>query len=435
MNSIEQLLSFLAASPTAVHAVFEAARRLTDAGFKPLSEQEAWKLKPGDAFFVVRGGSSLVAGVVGKKPPVKNGFRLVGAHTDVPALRLKPRDRYANEGYLQLGVEVYGGPILATWLDRDLTLAGRLVVRDKSGGLCELPVRLDRPMCRIPSLAIHLNRQVNDDGLKLDQQKHLPPIFGLGDQERLEVGVLPQMLAEAAGVEADAVVEYRLDLVDAQPPALGGVENEFVFARGIDNLVSCFAALEALCALPRPLETTAVIALFDSEEVGSNTARGAASTFLDVALERLCAAGKSPREDFQRALARSILVSADGAHAVHPNYADRHDPRHKPALNRGPVIKVNAGERYATTVATQAYLQECAELAGIPVQHFVQRSDLPCGTTIGPISATRLGVATVDVGAPMLSMHSIRETTGASDTRLLAELLAAHLGGEVAPVR
>jgi aspartyl aminopeptidase len=435
MTSIDDLLAFLAASPTAAHAVAESARRLTEAGFKQLDERDAWKLKAGDAFFVVRGGSSLVAGVVGKKAPAKNGFRLVGAHTDVPGLRLKPRDRYAHEGYLQLGVEVYGGPILATWLDRDLTLAGRLIVREKGGGLAETLVRLATPICRIPSLAIHLNRQVNDDGLKLDKQKHLPPICGLGDQERLEVGVLRQALAEAAGVEADDLVEYRLDLVDVQPPALGGLENEFVFARGIDNLVSCFAALEALTALPRPRETTAVIALFDSEEVGSDTARGASSTFLDVVLERLCQAGKNPREELTRALAQSLLASADGAHAVHPNYADQHDPRHKPRLNSGPVIKVNAGERYATTVATQAYLQECAELAGLPVQHFVQRSDLPCGTTIGPLSATRLGVATVDVGAPMLSMHSIRETTGAADARLLAELLAAHLGGEVGLVR
>ncbi len=433
-NTLESLLSFLAASPTAAHTVLEAAQRLTADGFRELDERAAWKLKAGDKFFVTRGRSALIAGIVGKQPPAKAGFRIVGAHTDVPALRVKPRARYAHEGYLQLGVEVYGGPILATWLDRDLGLAGRAIVRE-AGGLREVLARIDRPVCRIPSVAIHLNRQVNDDGLKLDKQKHLAPLFGLGDNERLQAGALKQALAEAVGVAAEDIVECRLDLVDTQPPAVGGIENELVFARGIDNLVSCFAACVALGSLSAPLEATALIALFDSEEAGSNTIGGAGSTFLDVVLERLCQKGKNPREDLQRALAQSLLVSADGAHAVHPNYADRHEPRHKPALNGGPVIKINAGERYATTVATQTYLQECALVAGVPVQFFAMRSDLPCGSTIGPISATRLGVSAVDVGAPMLSMHSIRETTGAADARLLADLLAAHLGGEVALVR
>lgn len=434
MTFRKDLLEFLASAPTAAHAVEETAKDLVAAGFLQVVEEQAWQLKAGDAFFVMRGGSSLVAGIVGEKPPTESGFRLVGAHTDVPALRLKPHARYHRAGYLQLGVEVYGGPILATWLDRDLTLAGRLVVRDEEGRLREETVRLDKAVCRIPSVAIHLNRKVNDDGLKLDKQKHLPPIFGLGGEEILEQPHLFQMLAEAADVEVDAIVDCQLDLVDAQPPAYGGVEDEFLFARGIDNLVSCHAAVQALLSPADTGEATAIIALFDNEEVGSNTTRGAGSTFLDVVLERLCMSGRKQREGLQRALAQSLLVSADGAHAAHPNYLDRHDPRHRPVLNGGPVIKANANERYATSAATRAYLQECADLAGVSVQQYVQRSDLPCGTTIGPISATRLGVATVDVGAPMLSMHSIRETTGAGDPEALSRLLAAHLGGQVRPV-
>jgi len=433
MNGTQDLLNFMAASPTAVHAADEAARRLKKAGFKQVKEESAWKLKPGDKFFVVRRMSSLIAGVVGKSP-AQHGFRIAGAHTDVPGLRLKPKAMYAKEGYLQLGVEVYGGPILATWLDRDLTLAGRLIIRERAGKLREKAVALERPICRIPNLAIHLNRKVNDDGLKVDKQKHLPPIIGLGDTDVLEQQHLLAMLADAVKVRPSAIVDFRLDLVDTQAPAVGGVDEEFVFARGVDNLVSCYAAVKALIDCKGKCDATRIIALFDNEECGSNTERGAASTFLDVVLERLAMTGKNPRENLQRALSRSLLVSADGAHAVHPNYADRHEPKHKPVLNGGPVIKVNANERYATTVATQTYLQECADIAGVPVQHYVQRSDLPCGSTIGPISATRLGLATVDVGAPMLSMHSIRETTGAGDTDMLAKLLASHLKGDIAPV-
>jgi len=435
MTYTEDLLAYLAASPTAVHAAGAAANLLTAAGFGEVSEAETWRLRAGAAFFVRRGYSGLVAGVVGRAAPEQAGFRLVGTHTDVPALRLKPRAHYIKEGYRQLAVEVYGGPLLATWTDRDLTLAGYLVAGKDNQPWKTIPVRLDGPVCRIPNVAIHFNREVNDKGLKLDKQKHLPPIYGLAAGPKETDAALLKALAKAAGVPAKDIRAFSLDLIDAQPPVLGGLNGDLLFARGIDNLVSAHAAVVALSEhRRRNADPTALIALFDNEEVGSNTYRGAGSTLLDCVMERLCLDGENPREALLRATARSLLVSADGAHAVHPNYADVHEPLHKPQLGGGPVIKVNAAERYATTAATRAYLLQCAATGKIPVQEYVQRADLPCGTTIGPISATRLGVPTVDVGVPMLAMHSIRETTTPRDCERLKNLLAIHLSARVAAI-
>jgi aspartyl aminopeptidase len=436
MNFVEDLLHYLEHAAAAVLAVDQSARRLAEAGFVEWFETDAWTPKPGDAFFVRRGRGCLAAGIVGEQPPAESGFRVVGAHSDVPALRLKPQAVYSKEGYRQLGVEVYGGPILATWADRDLALAGYVVASPDYGEPRVIPVHLKRPVCRIPNAALHLNRKVNDDGLKLDRQKHLPAIFALDRGHELKDQDLRQALAEAAGVETSCLLDYCVDLVDAQPPALGGLDQEFLFARGVDNLVSCHAAVWALIdQRDTSVSATRLVVLFDNEEVGSATFRGAASTLVEQLLERLCQADPRPREAYFRAIARSLLVSADGAHAVHPNYADLHEPAHKPKLGGGPVLKTNADERYATTAATRTYLTLCAEAAEVPVQHFVTRSDLPCGSTIGPISATRLGLPAVDVGAPMLSMHSIRETTTPADCEKLAKLLGVHLRAAVDPVR
>ena len=434
MTFVEDLLHFLAHSPTAVHAVEQSANRLRDAGFVQVHESDAWDLGPGDAFFVTRGGGGMAIGVVGDKPPAQVGFRLVGAHTDVPGLRLKPGAVYAKEGYRMLGVEVYGGPILATWMDRDLVLAGYVIASKDFGPVCRIPVVVPKPLCRIANCAIHLNRKVNDDGLKLNAQKHLPAILGLDAGIDANRDVLRQLVAEAAGIDEAAIHDFTLDLVDAQPPTLGGLDDELIYARGIDNLASCHAAVHAMIdTREEATATTRVAVLFDNEEVGSDTFRGAGSTLMDTVLERLCLRGASPREDLLRAIARSVLVSADGAHAVHPNYADQHDEHFKPKLGGGPVIKINAKERYATTVDTRTFLRMCAEGAEIPLQRYVHRADLPCGSTIGPISATRLGVPTVDVGVPMLSMHSIRETTHARDCLHLAELLGAALTSNIEP--
>lgn len=426
------LMQYIAASPTAAHAIAVAVQRLEQAGFNRLAEEDAWRLRPNARFYVVRGHTALVAGRIGASAAAETGFRIAGAHCDAPGLRLKPKPVYAGHGYLQLGVEIYGGPLLASWVDRDLTLAGRLLVRTPNAPPRVVLVRAPRPLCRIPQVAIHLNRKVNEEGLKLDAQRHLPPILGLGDERALRNEPLVEFFAAQAGVKPAAVTGYDLEVVDTQPPALGGLHEEFLLAPRLDNLAGSHAALEALLRLESP-RATCVAALFDSEEIGSQTANGAASRFLDAVLERICLAQSPAREDWHRACARSLLVSIDAAHAVHPNYADLHDPHHRPRLNGGPVIKVNAAQRYATSAQTRHWFEHCAQRATVPVQHYVHRSDLPCGSTIGPIAATRLGIPTVDVGSPILAMHSIRETGGAMDQEHMIQALVVHFAEEVAP--
>ena len=419
----QHLMEYIEASPTAAHATAVAAQQLDAAGFTRVEEGDAWDLHPGDRFHVVRGHTSLIAGQVGTAPPAEAGFRLIGAHTDSPGFRVKMHNPIRREGFVQLGVEIYGGPILASWADRELGIAGRLLVKAEDGALESVLVRLDKPIARIPLLAIHLDREVNDKGLKLDAQRHLPPVIGLDGGD----AVLTEELAEAAGVNAADIADLWLELFDLQPPTLGGLEQEFVFTPKIDNLAGCHAGLEALLAAEQPAPFGKLVALFHSEEVGSSTPEGAGSTLLGTVMERLCFGGERPREDYLRALSRTILASVDGAHAVHPSYADKHEPEHKPTLNGGPVVKINAKERYATTLDMRGYMADCAERAGVPLQHYIHRTDLPCGSTIGPISATRLGVATADLGSPMLSMHSVREMGGTLDQDYMIRMLKEHL--------
>ncbi|MBN2361848.1 MAG: M18 family aminopeptidase [Deltaproteobacteria bacterium] len=421
------LLQFIACSPTAAHAVAAAAARLDAAGFRRLDERDAWQLAAGDACYTVRNHHALVAFRVGRGDPAQVGFRLAGAHTDAPGLHLKPNAAYLNQGYLQLGVEVYGGPLLASWVDRDLTLAGKLFVREPKGPPRPVLVHGDRPLCRIPLLAIHFQRDVNEQGLKFDKQKHLPPIVGVGGARDLKFERLLRLLADGAGVDLKRVVACDLEVVDTQPPALGGLDDSLIFAPRIDNLAGSHAALTALIEQRRPGAASSVIALFDSEEVGSQTVAGAGSFLVDGVLERLTALAGGGREAYLRALARSFQVSVDAAHAVHPNHAEFHDANHRVELNRGPVLKINAQQRYATSPETAHWFEHCCQRAKVPVQRYIHRTDLTAGTTIGPISATRLGVPTVDVGSAILSMHSIRETGGAFDQELMIKALGQHL--------
>jgi len=423
------LLQFINASPTAAHAVAEVGRHLETAGFLRLREADAWQLAPGGRYFVVRGHTSVIAAIIGSEPLPAAGFRIAGAHVDAPGLRLKPSAAYAANGYVQLGVEVYGGPLLASWTDRDLTLAGRLHLKDEGGGLRTVLVRGDRPLCRIPQLAIHFNREVNDKGLVLNKQQHLPPICGLGAKEAFDPRRVSTLLAEQAGLDANEVVAADLEVVDLQPATFGGLDEEFIFAARIDNLAGTHAVLNALLRVGDPPAASCVAALFDSEEVGSQTLAGAGSRFLDATLERIAVRDGASREDWHRSLARSLLVSVDGAHAVHPNFADFHDPQHRPLLNGGPVIKINAQQRYATSPETAHWFEQCAVRGGVPVQRYVHRTDLACGSTIGPMTATRLGVPTIDVGSPMLSMHSIRETGGILDQESMVRALREHYVG------
>jgi aspartyl aminopeptidase len=425
------LCRFINAAPCAAHAADELCRQLDAAGYAALDlGAPRWELAPGR--YRVRRGASVVAWVVRAHKPHR--YLLIGAHTDSPHLQLKPRAPFANEGCLQLGVEVYGGALLNSWLDRDLGLAGTVATADGQ----ERSVRIHRPLARVPQLAIHLDRRINDDGLKLNQQQHLAPIWGLaadGDQkdaaQKDPAKAFLDLLAAAAGVAPRDLVAHTLALYDLAPAILGGADDAFIFAGRLDNLASCHAALCALLAADAGGDARALplIACLDHEEVGSTSDGGADGVFLATVLERLALGLGLDRGAHLAALAGGLMLSADMAHACHPNYADRHEPRHKPILGQGPVLKRNASQRYATTAATAGAVARLARAAGVGLQDFVTRSDLGCGSTIGPLAAARLGIAVADLGCPMLSMHSARECAATADHAGYVRLLAAHLLG------
>lgn len=424
-TTARDLLAFIDASPTPYHAVRETARRLTQHGYRELDEREPWTLQPGDRVYVIRGGTSIAAFHLGTAPVDRAGFRLMGSHTDSPNLRLKPNAPVLKNGYQQLGVEIYGGVLLSTWLDRDLSLAGRVTVLAGGRPQSHL-VDFRRPLLRVPNLAIHLNRTVNTDGLKLNAQEHMVPVLGLESAGPAELRSLLVSELSGAGVRAEAgdLLGYDLCLYDTQPSSRSGAHGEFLHAPRLDNLASCHAGLSALLAMEKASEATCGVVLYDHEEIGSRSAQGAAGSFLRDGLERLVLARSDGRPDaFYRAIRHSFLVSADMAHAVHPNYAALHEPKHQPLMGGGPVIKSNVNQSYATDGETWAYFAALCREAGVTPQHFVTRTDLGCGSTIGPITAAGLGIRTVDVGSPMLSMHSIREMAAASDMAAMVSVL------------
>lgn len=411
---VQDLLRYIDASPTPFHAVAETVSRLQGAGYRPLREGDGWDVEPGDRVYSVRGGGSLAAFHLGSAPSSNAGFHLVGAHTDSPNLRIKPNPEMKQSGYGQLGVEPYGGVLLHTWLDRDLSLAGRVLLNDGSARLLDFR----RALLRVPSLAIHLNRKVNTDGLKLNAQKHMAPIVALGGEDGVELREL--LASELGDVKAEHILAWDLMAYDVQTATLSGVNEEFIHAARIDNLASCHAAVTAILSAKSDAEITRGIVLYDHEEVGSRSAQGAASDFLRSCLQRL--SGDSA-EDYHRSIAKSFLISADMAHAVHPNYKDAHEPRHQPALGGGPVVKINVNQSYATDGESWAGFERWAAAAGVTTQRFVVRSDMGCGSTIGPITAAELGIRTVDAGNPMLSMHSCREVAAAADVPKMIDVM------------
>ena len=413
----KRMIAFIDASPTPYHAVENVAEQLREDGFAQLFEHDPWTLSPGDRRYIIREAGTIVAFVVGAKSPAEAGFRIIGAHTDSPNLRVKPQPSRTAKGYLQVGVEIYGGVLLPTWMDRDLSLAGRVMLQD-DGELRSRLVDLRGPVGRVSNLAIHLNRKVNSDGLVLNKQKHMVPMVGLGGK-----GFdLAKEIAAQLDVSPDALLGYDLCFYDTQKGVIGGLHDEFVFAARLDNLASCYAATEAICGAPDTLEPTSVMALYDHEEVGSRSAVGASSTVLKDVLSRVALAYPEGQvQAFPRAMASSLLVSADMAHAIHPNYPDKHDDAHAPLLNHGLVIKTNNNQSYATSSSSASAFEQMCNQVGYHAQHFVTRSDMPCGSTIGPITAAELGVRTVDVGAPMLSMHSCREVAGSLDVHLAVQ--------------
>jgi len=412
----DDLRAFVDASPSPFHAVAELARRLTAAGFTELAEADAWSLTAGGEHFVVRHGS-LIAFRVGSAPLAEAGMRLVGAHTDSPTFKVRPHSDVTQAGYRLVGVEPYGGGLWHTWLDRELTVAGRVALR---GGRTQL-VRLPGAPLRFPSLAIHLDRSVRD-GLKLDPQRELVPVWS-ADLDG-EPGLRAALAAEA-GVDPADVVGHDLVLADTQPAGTAGADGSWVAAPRLDNQASCHSGVTALIGATAGPRTQVFVAN-DHEEVGSGSMSGARGSFLaDVVARLVAVVDAGDPQALPRALAQSRLVSADMAHAVHPNRYDRHEPQHRPVLGGGPVLKVNANQAYATDAASSGWFAERCAAAGVPVQWFVTRADLPCGSTIGPLTATRLGIPTVDVGAPMLAMHSARELASALDVPMMVTALTA----------
>ena len=408
-NHAADLAAFVSASPSSYHAAMEMARRLAAAGFAEQRETEPWE--PGGARYAVRDGA-LIAWRVPEAASGPVGFRIVGAHTDSPGFKLKPEPSAYAFGWSQAGMEVYGGPLLNSWLDREFGLAGRVVTRDGEVRLVSTPAWL-----RIPQVAPHLDRSVNES-LHLDRQVNLKPVFGTASLDLLSA------VAGLLGIHRDEIDGHDLFAAVTEPPAVIGVTGEFLASARLDNLTSVHAGLVALAAAPAGPQVQ-VLACFDHEEIGSGSRSGASGPFLESVLRRIAAGLGWGSEGLERAFAASFVVSADAGHALHPNYPQLHDPEHRPTLNAGPLLKVNANQRYTTEGPSAARWLRTCRAAGVPTQPFVSNNAVPCGSTIGPLTATRLGIASVDVGVPLLSMHSARELCGVEDPRWLAEALRA----------
>jgi aspartyl aminopeptidase len=415
LGSLTDLIDFLDTSPSPWHAVESTVDRLV--GFQRLDENDAWLEVPTSGF-AVRSGAIVAWKMPATTLPSHAPFRLIGAHTDSPCLRVKPNPDAGGFGWKQVAVEVYGGILNNSWLDRDLGVAGRIVAADGSPTL----VNVREPIARVPQLAVHLDRDVNAAGLVLDTQQHLSPVWGTGTAT---AGEFADWIGRAAGTDAPPAW-WELCLYDVQGATILGADRSLLASGRLDNQLSCWAAVQALVEAD-PVGHVAVIVLNDHEEVGSSSGTGAAGPFLQSVLSRLVAARGGSDDDLHRSFAASSCVSADNAHAVHPNYPERHEPGHRPIVNAGPAIKVNSNQRYATSAATAAEFQRACERAGVPWQVFVSRNNMPCGSTIGPITSTRLGIPTVDVGVPQLSMHSARELCGADDPVHLRDALTEFL--------
>jgi len=423
-RQVEHLLKFIDASPSPWHAVASVETQLLSFQFVKLDEADKWLLKPGGRYYVVRDDSSVIAFVLGQKPLLETGFKIIGAHTDSPGLRIKPKPATSMDALLRLGVEVYGGPILATFTDRDLSLAGRVVYKNEQGHIVSKLISFDQPLLRLPNLAIHMNRAVNEEGLKLHRQFELPLILTQLSEQQLPQDYFLALLQQQIGVEATRLLSWELNVYDTQKGALWGAEQEFYADSQLDNLASCHAALQALIDdSVLSAEATVVCGLFDHEEIGSESNKGADGSFLPDVLQRIAWAQQIQGEDLVRSYTKSFMISADMAHAYQPNFPNAYDPEHKVRVNEGPVIKINVNQRYSSESVSAAQFAGWCEQAGVPYQTYSHRCDLACGSTIGPMVSARLGIRSVDVGSPLWAMHSIRESAGVHDHAYLISVL------------
>ncbi len=426
----KNLLKFIDQSPSPWHAVETIENLLDNHKFEHLEENQSWSLEAGGRYYVIRDGSSIIFFVLGQIAPEESGFRIVGAHTDSPGLRLTPNTAIQNSGFAQLGVEIYGGPILATFTDKDLSLAGRVTVRTETSDLETQLINFEDPLLRLPNLAIHMNRKVNEEGLRLHKQRELALILSSlaqeEDAEKLFHGLLEQQL----DTQFNEILSWELVVYDTQKGSLYGPDSEFIANGQLDNLASCHAATTALLdASALDAKTTNVCAFFDHEEIGSESAKGADGSFLPDVLERIAQSQNANPESYKRALATSFQISADMAHAYHPNFSNAYEPDHKIWVNQGPVIKINANQRYTSESISQAMFIDWCDQVDVPWQKYSHRSDIPCGSTIGPMTSARLGIRSVDVGCPMWAMHSARESAGVVDHTYMTRVLS-HFFGE-----
>ena len=417
---INRLLKFLDASPVNFLAARNIACELEQNGYRRLDPQQPLgELKAGDKVYVTKNDSSVYAFHLGRKPLAETGFHMICAHSDSPTFRVKPHAEMTGEGGLvRLNTEVYGGPILSTWFDRPLTLAGRVIVRGKDAMSPEtMLMHVRRPLLQISNLAIHFNRQVND-GVKLSKQKDMLPLLGLINDEleqgNLLMNVIVEELSKQRPVSHEDILDFDLYLADTQPACTFGVHDEFISSGRLDDLSMCFAGLEALIAAPES-DTTQVLAIFDNEETGSQTKQGAGSPFLASMLMRIARQQSGTEEAYWQAVERAFMISADNAHAFHPNYAEKYDPTNHPMLGGGPAIKFNASQKYASDAVSAAIFAEICRKAGVPCQRFVNHSDVAGGSTLGNILASTVPLRGVDIGNAILGMHSCRETGSVAD--------------------
>jgi len=426
MKSAQQqaqaLLDFIDISPSPWHATQTVANSLKQHNFTELLETEPWALEASGRYYIQRDDSSIIAFTTGSENLAEQGFNIIGAHTDSPGLRVKPKPDKQDNGYHRLGVEVYGGPILATFSDRDLSFAGRVHYRQNKH-ICSQLVHFEQPLLRLPNLAIHINRNVNEKGLIFQKQNELPLLLGIVNDQLTETPSLAQLIAQQLSIPAKDISSWELHICDTQPGTLYGIQKEFLANSQLDNLASCHAGLNALISDPSLNGGQFnVCAFFDHEEIGSNSHKGADGSFLTDALERIAKSMGLDSEGYKRALSSSFMISADMAHAYQPNFPNAYETDHQVFVNQGPVIKINANNRYASNSASQAKFINLCEQAGVPFQQYSHRTDMPCGSTIGPMTSARLGVTTVDVGNPMWAMHSIRESAGVLDHHYLIQV-------------
>jgi len=415
----DDLLEFLDKSPTPFHAVSTMIEQLEKNGFQALNERDVWGELPAACYYVTRNDSSIIAFTLPDSDLAESGFNMVGAHTDSPCLKVKPQPEQNTESLFQLGVEVYGGALLNPWFDRDLSLAGRVTYLDSQQQLQHTRVDFKKAVATIPSLAIHLDRDANKNRT-INAQTHLPPLVlqvKEGASYDFRTILQEQLIADSPMLDIVSVVDYEISLYDTQKPAIVGLNDDFISSARLDNLLSCYIGLTALINGDNTRANLLVCS--DHEEVGSVSTSGAQGSFLESVLVRL----SLNNQHYHRMLQSSMMISADNAHAIHPNYAEKHDEQHGPKLNHGPVIKTNANQRYASNSVTSSVFRQLCIRDNVPVQDFVVRTDMGCGSTIGPIIASTLGVKTVDIGVPTLAMHSIRELAGSQDAYMLNTVL------------